>query len=193
MKRLTNLLSNLFIFLVWILILFSIFHKESISEPWRIPIFISLLLISVILFFKAKQLSKSSHVLIVVMILSVIFGEIYFGLYYTLPIYDKILHFFVPFILVFVSFDFLSPFEKSKRKRLFFSILLTFSLVIFWEIFEIAFDYFFDAPMIGVFIREPVSEEFYRTIEYMSPLTDTFYDVILGILGILFAYVIKRN
>lgn len=129
------------------------------------------------------------------MILTAIFGELYLELYYNFEYYDKILHFLNPVFLVFVFYDLLKIyFPKDRKLQIRYAIYLAIALVLVWEIFEIAFDYFFDSALVGVFAKGNISDpNLSGRIEIMSPWLDTLYDILLDFAGIIVGYILIKK
>lgn len=194
MKKSHEIAAHLIIFITWITLLISIVKDYNEGVNWRVSIWIALFFLSAGLYFYFKEHSIWTHLMVSAMILTAIFGELYIELYYTFTYYDKLLHFIVPILIVFVSYDFLRKFTPDGKKRLYAAILITVAAVLFWEVAEIVFDYFFDATLVGVFTKVPITDELIANrIEILNPWLDTVYDVILDFLGISIATVILKK
>ena len=99
------------------------------------------------------------------------FGAIgLFKLYeYGIP-YDKIVHFFVSFVLIIGLSNFLMNDGKSYfKKPLVVSFLAIIFLGFFWEIMEILFDAIFETQTFGVYGQDVIR--------------DTFFDIVNNFLG----------
>jgi len=93
-----------------------------------------------------------------------------FKLYeYGIP-YDKIVHFFVSFVLIIGLSNFLMNDGKSYfKKPLVVSFLAIIFLGFFWEIMEILFDAIFETQTFGVYGQDVIR--------------DTFFDIVNNFLG----------
>lgn len=189
----SDAIINTFIFAIWAILVYSMYHDYVHNVGWRIIIWFGLLILSVSLYAGFKHLSPWTNFFVSITIFANILGELFLELFYSISLYDKILHFTIPFMMVFIIYDVFSPYFKKPQERLFYAVVVTAGLCILWEIAEIIFDYFFDAPMVGVFIKNPLPENIANSIEIMSPLVDTIYDVMLDAAGIFLAYVMQRR
>jgi hypothetical protein len=156
---------------------------------WRSFLWFILIFVSITIFRSIKNLSLNSNLIINLVILSNILGELFLELFYTVPYYDKFLHVLTPFFLFFVIYNLFKPHFKDSFNLLINTLIFILFLSFLWEFLEVGFDYYFDAPLIGVFIREPLENlSAYQMKVVLDPLTDTLYDLLASALGGLTAY-----
>ncbi len=193
-RKFINFSSKTIIVVTWALLVISIIVDSQNRVFWRAFIWLSLLAISCFSYFKIKSLNLITHLMISLMIFTTIFGELYLELFYNFEYYDKILHLFNSILFVFVFNDLLRKYiPKDSKKRLKYAVIITIFLVLFWELAEIIFDYFFDSALVGVFSKNPTEELVLENrIEILAPWLDTLFDLIVDTVGIFIAYVITR-
>jgi len=129
--------------------------------------------------FKKQQLLNFTQLsLIIILTLSGLGGLGLFKIYKTGFEYDKLLHFFVPFISMIVISRFgLQWYEWSFKKSVVLAVILVLIGGIVWELFEFAMDYFFKTQMLGQYGE--------------SIIKDTVWDCISNILGIISGTVVS--
>ncbi|MCR4285228.1 MAG: hypothetical protein NUV97_04280 [archaeon] len=117
-------------------------------------------------------------------------GESLFRLFYTTVYYDKILHFINPFFIIFITYDVLGDFVKDKNKRIYFSFFGVLIIGLIWELIEIFLFTFFNVPLVGVVLTDSLIKSSSSITFWLSPWVDTFYDIVLDVLGAFFALIL---
>jgi len=113
-----------------------------------------------------------------------IFGDNFFNFYYTIIIYDKILHSIIPLILTYILAG-----SKLIKEKYFLTIFIVMGILGIFEISEYVIDQISSAILQGVMITQ-------RQVEFMSPHTDTMTDMALGLISSIigyFAFLIKKH
>lgn len=173
-----------FIYLFWAFLAFTVVY-DLFLVPIR-SVFWAIILVTSLLIYYNKIIPRSIYLLMVAMFLFQIFGELYFGFFYTLPHYDKIDHLIsgVEFcILFYYTFN---RKIKNKKHLLLFSVLFSLSLHYAWELVEYAADTYFGTTTVGVVLRNP--GEYFLDVNVpakivMPAYLDTIYDMFYGIVG----------
>ena len=126
------------------------------------------------------KVNKDYKYLIFLFIILEILGELFF--YRNLEYYDKILHFIVPLFITLFVYSYIKRFKLDYPKTT--TLLIVIGMITSFELFEYFVDFFFDLGMLGVESR--------RGTELLDPLTDTMWDLIMGVLGSIF-YLISNG
>ena len=137
------------------------------------------------------------------------FGGAYLNLYYTLPLYDKILHAFGTAEAVYIGYEFLCATQLKLKKTAPYQIVnlgaLGFGFILSsgWEVFEFIYDQFFggdaqhwnyqlaleeaNGDPTGIFQLFPMSLE---RLALRFPIMDTMGDIVLNFIGAFLMYAI---
>jgi len=103
-------------------------------------------------------------------------------LYTIYPIYDKVLHFFIPLLFTSIVFHMTSNLNLKRKWQILFALFIVIGGVGLFEIAEYSLDYFFNLDLQGVAIRKV--QEFSVFLEVVQePLDDTMIDMVFGVLG----------
>ena len=102
-------------------------------------------------------------------------------MYYLTPIYDKILHFFVPIIGAITIFYVVNKLKISFKWKLLITFVLVFSISAIHEILEYILDLIWDFKLQGVWLRDITGLEKLHIIQ--EPLDDTMIDMVWGLIG----------
>jgi len=97
------------------------------------------------------------------------------GFYRNWVYYDKILHFIDPIFIAMAVKDYLKKYKIKYESFVVISVIMGF--LAFFEIFEYFIEAFFGFPMLGVLNS--------NSKVIISPIVDTMWDLILGLLGTL--------
>ncbi len=142
-------------------------------------------LIAIIVVFYEIKTPKLTYLGILVIVLGNLFGEIYFGFFYHIAIYDKILHLFSPIAACTFFYFMLKNKVKDKKMLILLSVALLLSWELTWEIWEFTSDHLFGTMTQGVFIYVKNSTGGMQLKQVMDPLTDTIYDMLSNLIGAL--------
>jgi hypothetical protein len=121
---------------------------------------------------------KKTHYSIAMLI--AIFGFLLQNLNYYWQYYDKIFHFITPILISSLLYHTIKKIKIKKFYLLALVFFVTIGFLVIHEIAEFLLDLFFNLKLQGVFI---LTEAGYR--EFLSPITDTMIDSILGVVGSL--------
>lgn len=113
-----------------------------------------------------------------------IFGDNFFNFYYTITIYDKILHSIIPLLMTYILAE-----SKLLKEKFFLTIFIVMGILGIFEVAEYMIDQASSAILQGVMLTQ-------RQVEYMTPHTDTMTDLLFGFLSSIagyFAFVIKNK
>jgi len=103
-------------------------------------------------------------------------------LYFKLPYYDKIQHFFFPMMSASIAyFVILKKLKLSKFWRLTFVFFVIVGSLSIFELLEYFLDILFNWKLQGVFLESPAG----TFTEVLGRLDDTMIDIGLGVLGVL--------
>lgn len=125
------------------------------------------------------KLSEGYKLSIAIILWLNLLGELLFYDYW--QFYDKVLHFFVPMIIVSAICDY---FNKHKMDNKLFPILSTLGILAGWEIVEYYIELLFNIQMQGVI---------HNGIVIMSPLKDTIMDLVDGLFGSSVFLLLNKN
>jgi uncharacterized membrane protein YjdF len=114
--------------------------------------------------------------------LNSIFGEFFLELYYTLPYYDKFLHFFIPLYLVLVVNFLMRNDLRYKELWVFLSVM---GLSTMWEIFEFAAD-----TISGTTVMQGIIVDLKK---FTGGLIDTMKDLIYAMIGTIAGIIISKK
>lgn len=169
------------VYLIWAFFLFTFFYDFLYEIPIRSFFWITELILSVFIYYKFK-IPFWVYFSILIIFLAHLFGELYFGLFYTLPYFDKWIHLFSP-ILACNLFYYL--FEKKitdKKTLILFSVTFLLSFELIFELIEYFFDVNFNTLLQGV--HNFGIEKLNSKVGIVMPrFEDTIYDMALNLLG----------
>ncbi|MBS3084855.1 hypothetical protein J4411_02990 [Candidatus Pacearchaeota archaeon] len=172
------------IYLIWAFILFvaiwDLFHI-----PGRAVFWFGELIFSVFIYYKLK-VPISIYFGILALFLVNLFGELFFGLFYIIPYFDKLLHLLSPLIACTLFYFIFEKEFKDKKMLIFFSVTLLLSWELFWEVLEYFADQQFHTLLAGVHLMGVQAYE--STLEIVPKYEDTIYDMFYNLIGsIVFA------
>lgn len=167
------------IYLIWAFFLFTIIYDLFVI-PSRSIFWVFELALALIIYYKVR-IPAGVYFGILAFFLANLFGELFLGLFYYIPFYDKILHLSSPL----VSGAFLySVFKKKipdKRVLIFFSVTFILSLSLLWELIEYFSDQAFHTLLQGVV---QANLQTYDVIQVFMPrFEDTIYDMLDNLIG----------
>ena len=171
------------IYLIWTFFLFTIIYDLFVL-PTRAIFWVGELIFAVIIYYKCK-IPAWVYFSILALFLANLFGELFLGLFYILPISDKFIHLFSPLALCPFFYFMFKKKIPNKKILILFSVTLLLSCGFMWEIIEHFFDQNFHTFLQGVHL---LGVETYETgpIEVMSRLDDTIYDMFFNFIGSIF-------
>ncbi|MEK6826499.1 MAG: hypothetical protein AABX90_02630 [Nanoarchaeota archaeon] len=114
---------------------------------------------------------------------TVIGGTVPFGLYYRIPIYDKIIHFTSPILISAIVFFILNRLNITLKWKLLMTVGLVFGMLGLFEIGEYLSDVLFGTLHQGVYLFDFAEKVKYEVV--VTPIHDTMQDLILGLFGSL--------
>lgn len=172
------------IYLIWAFMLFTTIY-DLFNVPVR-SIFWSIeFLISIFMYFKLK-VPRIIYLVIMIVFLMNIFGELYFGFFYTIPNFDKWIHFLSPLAACTLFYFLFEKKIKNKKMLILFSIMALLTFEYLWEIIEYFFDQNFHTVLAGV--QTIGTDKYHSVIQYMSRYDDTMHDMFYNLIGsIIFA------
>ena len=170
---------NYIIYLIWAFILFvgiwDLFHIPARSIFW-----FGELILALFIYYKLK-IPRLVYLGIMLIFLANIFGELFFGLFYIVPTFDKWIHLLSPIIACTLFYFLFEKKIKDKKMLIFFSVTLFLAWTVVWEIIEYFSDEFFHTLLVGVHLTG--LENFNPDAQYMEPIKDTIYDMFYGLIG----------
>jgi len=105
-------------------------------------------------------------------------------LYYKLPYYDKVEHFFFPMMFASIVFYLLTKKVKlTKFWKLSFVFFIIVGSISLFELLEYFLDFLFNWKLQGVFIENPIFIGGYE--EILNRIDDTMIDIAIGVIGTL--------
>jgi hypothetical protein len=130
-----------------------------------------------------KRLNQRYNFFIILAIWLSICGRMF--LYENILYYDKILHFFTPFLVACITYDFYV--QTAVTKKTLASFIIVSGLLVSFEFFEYLLDFynFFQFSTRGVYSG-------FGTM-LMSPTQDTIFDLFIGFLAAVSAISMKRK
>ena len=169
------------IYLFWAFLIFTII-LDLFLVPARTVYWVGALLIS-LLIYRRKFLPKPIYLIMAVMFVFQVFGELYFGFFYTLPHYDKIDH-----IISGIEFGTLFYFLfdrkiKDKKQLIWIAFLFSLSFEYAWEIIEYFSDIYLGTTTVGVVLRSPGEYINSAARIIMPAYLDTIQDMIYSFVG----------
>lgn len=177
MKKSIKIINNILIFSLIIIGLVISFLDYNLK-------FLFLVVLPTLIFYwflssqiDSRKINDNYKFLISIALWLNILGEIYF--YYHFQYYDKILHFIVPIMITFITYEYFKKNKFLKKELVFFSVL---GMLVLFELYEYILAYLFNYPFIGVIVHGTFR---------LQPLDDTMLDLVSGILGILIAIFIR--
>ena len=168
------------IYLIWAFFLFTIIYDLFIN-PIDSIFWIIMLILSIFIYYKLK-IPIWLYFSILAIFLAHLFGELFLRLFYIFPIFDKLIHLLSPLIICTFFYFIFEKKISNKKILILFSVALSLSLELAWEIIEHFFDQYFNTFLQGVHL---LSVETYETgpIEVMSRLDDTIWDMFFNLIG----------
>jgi hypothetical protein len=136
---------------------------------------------------------KKHHYIILIFMATA--GILFSPVYFILPTYDKVLHFFFPFLGSFLIFYLVNKkFKMDFRTKVIFTFTIMITLISFEEMIEYLLDVFLDMKLQGVYAGNRVlfeSAPADQLIVIYHRITDTMLDLILGTIGSFLFMVMK--
>lgn len=169
-------------YLSWAFLLFTIiwdlYNVPSRSLFWAGEL--SLLLF--IFFMFKKRIPGWAYLGILAIFIANVFGEIFLGLFYIFPRFDKVIHLLSPLAICAFLYFLLEHRVPDKKMRLLFSASILLSFELMWEILEYFFDQIFHTVLQGV---AQIGMESFNTgpTLIMPRFQDTIYDMALNLVG----------
>jgi len=182
MKKRGNLIVKILIYLCWAFIL-AVGIGDLFYIPSRSIVWFASFVVLIFVYIKFKNIPNYVHLLLVFVVLTNIFGEIFSGLFYRYMSYDKLLHLINPVIISILFYYYFRDKIKDKKILLILCVSLTLSLELLWEIFEAGFDYIFKTQMQGVFIQTGKDVFGVGVRQTMDQFADTIWDMVDAVLG----------
>lgn len=171
-------IKKILIYTIWIFILgtgiYDLFKSPERSIMW----FGGLILY--ILIYKKLKIKKEIYILALIPFLAHIFGELFFSLFHTSAVYDKILHITLPFFACLFFYQAFSSKIENKKILILFSVTLLLSFEVVWEIIEYTSDTYLGTLTSGVY--QQISNSTIKK-EVLSPLQDTILDMTFSLIG----------
>ncbi|MBU2612645.1 MAG: hypothetical protein KKB62_02905 [Nanoarchaeota archaeon] len=167
------------IYAIWAFIFFvgiyDLFHIPARSIFW-----FGELILALFIYYKLK-VPNLVYLGIMLVFLANIFGELFFGLFYIMPNFDKWIHLLSPMVACTLFYFLFKKKIKDKKMLIFFSVTLILAWSVAWEIIEYFSDQYFHTLLVGVHLTG--LENFNLDAQYMGPLKDTIYDMFYGLIG----------
>lgn len=167
------------IYLIWAFMLFTVIY-DLFNIPAR-SIFWTVELVASILIYLKTDLPKKVYGGILLIFLLNIFGELYFGFFYTITNFDKWIHLLSPLAACTLFYFLLRKRVKNKKILILLSVSLLLSWELCWEIIEYFFDQHFHTLLAGVHVSGV--QKFNSVLTYMDPYEDTIYDMLYNLIG----------
>ncbi len=170
---------NYIIYFIWAFIFFSgvwdLFHIPGRSVFWFVE-----LILAVFIYYKIK-VPKGIYIGILIIFLANLFGELFLGLFYIVPNFDKIIHLLSPLVVCTLFYFIFEKKIQNKKILILFSVSLLLSWELCWEIVEYFADKWFSLLLAGVHITGV--ENFKSTLQVMDVYQDTIYDMFYNLIG----------
>jgi hypothetical protein len=155
--------------------IYDLFHIPARSIFW-----FGELILALFIYYKLK-VPNLVYLGIMLVFLANIFGELFFGLFYIIPNFDKWIHLLSPMVACTLFYFLFKKKIKDKKMLIFFSVTLILAWSVAWEIIEYFSDQYFHTLLVGVHLTG--LENFNLDAQYMGPLKDTIYDMFYGLIG----------
>ncbi|MDP3966028.1 MAG: hypothetical protein Q8Q04_00680 [archaeon] len=169
---------NYLIYLIWALLLFAGIY-DLFHIPGRAIFWFGELIIAMFIYYKLK-VPVGIYFGILILFLINLFGELFIGLFYIIPQFDKIIHILSPLIGCTLFYFLFEKKIKNKKMLILFSVILLISWGALWEIVEYFSDKYFHTLLVGVHLA---GIENFKPIQIMEPLEDTIYDMFYSLIG----------
>jgi len=104
-------------------------------------------------------------------------------LYFNVPHFDKLQHFFFPMMAGSIAYHMISKLNLETKYKLLFTFTAVISIIAAFELIEYFLDYFFDLYLQGAYLGDPKFSDEFQIL--FSPIDDTMIDLLLGFLGSL--------
>ncbi|MCR4327510.1 MAG: hypothetical protein NUV46_02935 [Nanoarchaeota archaeon] len=171
--------ADYLIYVIWAFILFTgiwdLFHI-----PGRAVFWFAELILAIIIYYKIKM-PKGAYFGILALFLANLFGELFFGFFYIIPEFDKILHLISPFAICTIFYFLFKRKTENKKLLILLSVSVFLSIELFWEVIEYLADTFFHTTLAGV--HAIGIEKYESVLEVMPKYEDTIYDMVLNLIG----------
>ena len=174
-----NKLVVCIIYVIWAFFLFAGIW-DLFQIPGRAIFWFAELAIAVFIYYKLK-IPTIIYLGILALFLANLFGELFFGLFYIFPGFDKWLHVLSPLAACTLFYFMFERKIKNKKILILLSagLLLSFELV--WEIVEYFADKNFQTLLAGV--HSAGVEAYNSRLIIMPKYEDTIYDMFYNLIG----------
>lgn len=189
---------KIFVYITWIFLFFVVIYDLFIV-PYRSILWAGALFFLCFFYFKFKSIPPYVHMLLSLMVVSHVFGELFFEFYYVENcinpsycinlFYDKILHFLAPLVVCAFVYFLAKPRIRDRKILILFSVTSAFSLLVVWEIFEYVLDYTFGTLMQGVFVIGQ-GQYVFANLMLVDIMLDTILDLVLDLAGCLVFWIL---
>lgn len=169
------------IYLFWLFLFFTVIY-DLFLIPVRSIYWLAALFLSVWIYSK-KWLPKAIYLLLAIFLVLQIFGELYFGFFYTIANYDKIDHILSGIEFCVLFYYMMDKKIEDKKLLILFSFFFSLSAAYVWELVEYFSDTYLGTTMVGVVLRSP--GEYIDSVAKiaMPAYQDTIYDMFDSMVG----------